>query len=242
MSLLHTLAVGPLETNCYLYADEATRECAIIDPGDDEDRIVAALTKHDLRPTMILLTHAHFDHIGAVAALKRRYSPGLSTQDSALSTQDSGLLFTQHSGLRTCFLRVGLSQAESPALEDARYSGATWFCVSVETAKADFFIGDGDVLRLGETTLTALSTPGHSAGGLSFVGDGVVFVGDVLFRDGIGRYDLPGADFEALKRSLARLLELADETKVYPGHGPETTIGRERRSNPYLVELGVVRR
>jgi len=208
MYVLYSLAVGPLETNCYLFGDKATRECAIIDPGGDEDVIAATVKKQKLRPTMILLTHAHFDHTGAVAALKTRYGA-----------------------------RVGLSEAEARALEDARYSGATWFGAPFEPAKADFFIADGDELRIGETTLKALPTPGHSAGGLSFVGEGLVFVGDVLFRDGIGRYDLPGADFDTLRKSLARLLSLDDATRVYPGHGPATTIGRERRSNAYLAEM-----
>jgi len=210
MSLLHTLVVGPLDTNCYLIGDEATRECAIIDPGGDEDRIAAALKKRNLRPEMILLTHAHFDHTGAVAALKRRFN-----------------------------LRVGVSQAEASCLEDARHSGAAWFGFPFQPSKADFFIADGGEIGAGSVTLKALATPGHSSGGLSFLGEGLVFVGDVLFHDGIGRYDLPGSDFEALRRSLKRLLALDDAMRVYPGHGPATTIGRERRSNPSLIELGL---
>jgi len=207
---VRTIVVGPIETNCYLFGDEATRECAVIDPGGDDDKIAAALSDHALRPTMILLTHAHFDHTGAVAALKRRFG-----------------------------LRVGVSQAEARCLEDARYSGASWFGFPFETAAADFFISDGDEFRIGGATLKALSTPGHSAGGLSFLGDGLVFVGDVLFRDGVGRYDLPGSDLDALRASLERLLALDDATHVYPGHGPATTIGRERRSNPCLADLGL---
>jgi len=210
MAFLHTITVGPLETNCYLFGDEATRECAIIDPGGDEDKIAGALKKHDLRPTMILLTHAHFDHTGAVAALKRRYG-----------------------------LRVGGSQAEARCLADALLSGATWFGIPFKTTSADFLIADGDDLRVGNVVLKVLATPGHSAGGLSFIGDGLAFVGDVLFCDGIGRYDLPGSDFETLRRSLKRLLALDDAMRVYPGHGPATTIGRERRSNPSLAELGL---
>ena len=208
--ILHALVVGPIETNCYLFGDEPLRECVIIDPGGDDDKIAAALSEHDLRPTMILLTHAHFDHTGAVAALRRRYG-----------------------------LRVGVSQAEARCLEDARYSGAAWFGFPFEETSPDFFISEGDELQIGGVRLKALSTPGHSAGGFSFLGDGLVFVGDVLFRDGIGRYDLPGSDLDALRASLERLLALDDDTRVYPGHGPATTIGRERRSNPCLADLGL---
>jgi glyoxylase-like metal-dependent hydrolase (beta-lactamase superfamily II) len=210
MASLHTLVVGPLQTNCYLFGDETTRECAIIDPGGDEETIVAAVEKHKLRPVMIPLTHAHFDHTGAVAALKRRFGA-----------------------------RVGVSQAEARCLEDARSSGAAWFGFPFEPTASDFFISDGDDLRVGNVALKALATPGHSAGSLSFVGNGLVFVGDVLFCGGIGRYDLPGADLETLTRSLERLLTLDDATRVYPGHGPATTIGRERRSNPCLADLGL---
>ncbi len=207
MPFLHTLAVGPLETNCYLYGDDKTGECAIIDPGGDGERIAAAIGRHSLQPTLILLTHAHFDHTGAVAALNKRYGA-----------------------------RVGLGEPEAPALSNALQSGATWFGCPFEPAAPDFFIADGQRISIGAAELTALATPGHSAGGLSFLGDGLVFVGDVLFRDGIGRYDLPGADFETLRRSLRRLLSLPDDTRVLPGHGPATTIGRERKTNPYLAE------
>ncbi|MBM3334820.1 MBL fold metallo-hydrolase [Candidatus Sumerlaeota bacterium] len=208
MALLDTVVVGPLETNCYLFGDSATRQCAIIDPGGDLDLIADAIEQEDLRPEMILLTHAHFDHTGAVEGLKRRYG-----------------------------LRVGSSQAEARCLGDQRLSGAAWFGVPFEPSMADFFIADGDEIRVGSAKLRALATPGHSSGGLSFVGDGLVFVGDVLFREGVGRYDLPGSDFDELCQSLGRLLDLDDKTVVYPGHGPATTIGHERRHNPFLTDL-----
>jgi len=207
---LETLVVGPLETNCYLFGDESSRECVVIDPGGDSEAISAAIERKGLRPLMIILTHAHFDHAGAVAALKRRYN-----------------------------LRVGLSPLEAPSLESARLSGAVWFGVPFEPTSADFLIREGDEIKIGSVGLKALLTPGHSPGGLSFLGDGLVFVGDVLFRDGVGRYDLPGSDKESLGRSLQRLLSLDDETRVLPGHGPATTIGRERRSNPNLALFGL---
>lgn len=210
MAIFETLVVGPLETNCYLFGDPDTRDCAIIDPGGDADRIAAALKRHDLQPGLILLTHAHFDHVLAVAALKRRFG-----------------------------LRVGTSPEEAVSLGDAFLSGAQMFGIPFETSSADFTIAEGDEIAVGALTLKALSTPGHSAGGLSFLGDGFVFVGDVLFRSGIGRYDLPGADLQALRASLERLLALDDDTRVYAGHGPPTTIGRERASNPHIADLGL---
>jgi glyoxylase-like metal-dependent hydrolase (beta-lactamase superfamily II) len=210
VAFLEMLAVGPLATNCYLFGDQAAGECTIIDPGGDPARIIDALEASDLRPTTILLTHAHFDHTGGVAALRREYN-----------------------------LRVGVSEAEARGLEDAVSSGAEWFGFPFERAPADFFIADGDHLPVGGLNLEAMATPGHSAGGLSFLGDGLVFVGDVLFRDGVGRYDLPGANLAALRQSLERLLALDDATEVYPGHGPATTIGRERTSNSAIGSLAV---
>lgn len=210
MAIIETLVVGPIETNCHLFGDPETRECAIIDPGGDEDMIASALTRLDVRPTMILLTHAHFDHVLAVAALKRRYD-----------------------------LRVGASAGETACLGSARLTGAEMFGIPFETTSTDFTINDGDDIAVGSLNLKALSTPGHSVGGMCFLGEGLVFVGDVLFRDSIGRYDLPGADLRALHASLGRLLGLDDSTRVYSGHGPSTTIGRERKSNPVLAEMGL---
>jgi len=210
MPIIESLPVGPLQTNCYLLGDEATRACAIIDPGDEPETIARAIARRDLRPALILLTHAHFDHIGAVGALRERYGA-----------------------------RVGISEIEAPFLADARLSGAELFGFSFEPSRADFTIAEGDQLRVGELTLTALETPGHSPGGLSYLGGTFVFVGDVLFRDGIGRYDLPGASSLVLARSLERLLALNGDTTVYPGHGPATTITREARMNPHLAFLGI---
>jgi glyoxylase-like metal-dependent hydrolase (beta-lactamase superfamily II) len=207
---IKTVVVGPLETNCYLVADEATGECAIIDPGEDARRISDAIERHEFRPALILLTHAHFDHTGAVAECRERYGA-----------------------------RIGVSAAEAPALEDGLLSGAQLFGFPFRPSKADFTIAEGDDLPLGESTLRAIETPGHSAGGLTFLGDDFALVGDVLFRDGIGRYDLPGSDVHRLTASLARLLELPDATRVYPGHGPVTTIGREKDMNPHLSFLGL---
>jgi glyoxylase-like metal-dependent hydrolase (beta-lactamase superfamily II) len=213
MGLLHqieTLVVGPLETNCYLLASPDTHECAVIDPGGDEEAIENAIARRQWRPTMILLTHAHFDHAGAVAALKRRFDAP-----------------------------VGTSVAEAQCLGDPRRSGAEFFGFPYEPSEADFIVDDGDELWVGREAIEALSTPGHSAGGLSFRCGHDLFVGDALFCGGIGRYDLPGSNREALRRSLKRLLQFDDPTKIYPGHGPPTTIGRERLTNPELRAMGL---
>lgn len=212
MPILENLVVAPLDVNCYLFGDKETGECAIIDPGGEAERIAAAIKRLDLKPVQILLTHAHFDHAGAVAELKRRFE-----------------------------IPAGVGAAETGLLENRVLNGSAVFGFPFEPTSADFTIQEDDEFRFGTAMLRAISTPGHSPAGISFVSDDLVFSGDVLFAGGIGRDDLPGADTDALRRSLERLLALPDETRVFPGHGPSTTIGRERLSNHFLTQLGVAR-
>jgi hydroxyacylglutathione hydrolase len=210
--IIRTLAVGPILTNCYVVGDEMSEEGAIIDPGGGAQKILDEVWRLGLAIKYVIDTHGHFDHTLAngevMAALK--------------ATQETPPLLAIHS-------------ADAPLLSAG--GGAAWFGVRADPSPpADLELKEGDVLTLGEIELEVWHTPGHSPGSVSLVcsAEGVVFDGDVLFNVGIGRTDLPGGDYQTLMASIRRLLALPDETKVYSGHGPATTIGRERCGNPWL--------
>jgi glyoxylase-like metal-dependent hydrolase (beta-lactamase superfamily II) len=201
---------GVFAENSYLVVDEHAAECAIVDPGEEAGLILHKVQETGAKPVAIWLTHAHFDHVVGVAMVAAR----------------SGA-------------PVWLHPAERP-LYDAVPEQATWFGLAPPGAlpppDRDFVAGD--TVRVGSVEFAVRHAPGHSPGSVCLVGPGVVFSGDVLFAGSIGRTDLPGGDFETLIGSIEReLLTLPDDTIVYSGHGPETTIGKERRSNPFLTGL-----
>lgn len=205
--IVRTLEVGMLRTNCYLVISERSREAAVIDPGGDPATILAALDAHDASVSLILLTHAHFDHIMAVPELIRETGAPLAIHEA-----EADLLADPPSAFR-------MARPDVPQLT------------------ADRLLHDGDDVTIGDDVLQALHTPGHSPGGVSFYSaiQGLVFCGDALFAEGVGRVDLPGGNGAELVRSIReRLFALPDDTVVYPGHGPSTTIGHERRFNPWL--------
>jgi hydroxyacylglutathione hydrolase len=201
------LVVGPVEANAYIVT--AGGATVLIDPGADAPRIAAALAELGAVPSAIWLTHAHFDHLGAVADLRETHD-----------------------------VPVSLHPADAP-LYDGTAQQAAWFGLRVRPpGVAPIDLHDGERLALGGHTFAVLHTPGHAPGHVAFhdAAAGVLFSGDALFRGSIGRTDLPGCDPAALDRSLReRLLTLPDETRVLPGHGDETTIGHERRTNPFLA-------
>ena len=202
-----TLALGPIGTNCYLVAD-AAGDTAIIDPGGDADQVLAALEARGWRATRILLTHAHFDHIGAVAELHA--ATGAPVALHALDLE----LYRSGGGGRKYGLTFEIGPDPETALESLT-----------------------DV-TVGGLTFAVLFVPGHTQGHVAFYEQAgkAVFSGDVLFEDGIGRTDLQGGDYATLMHSIRDvLLQLPDDTAVYPGHGAATTIGRERRLNPFLA-------
>ena len=205
--LVKTLSVGPLQTNCYIVGCEKTKQAAIIDPGDEAGRILDAVREAGLTVTHVLLTHAHFDHIGAADEVVKA----------------SGAPLALHAG-------------DLPLLQSG--GGALIFDIQPPPIPAAVnSLAAGQAIGVGELTLRVLHTPGHTPGHVTFYvpDEGAIFDGDVLFAGGIGRADLPGSDFEALLRSIGeQLMTLPDDTVVYPGHGPATTIGRERQSNPWL--------
>jgi len=202
--ILKRVTVGPFASNCYLVGSETSQEGMVIDPGADPERITASIEDAGLTIKLIVVTHSHIDHIGAVAELVSATSaPFAIHTDDASRLKDAASLNMP-----------GLSYPAPPT--------------------PDRLLNEGDNIEIGDMQFTVMHTPGHSRGGISIYGQGLLFSGDTLFNYGIGRYDLPGSDFGQLTNSLSRLMTLPDETVVLPGHGPETTIGQERRGNPFL--------
>lgn len=207
--IVEQFAVGPLQCNCVVLADDLTKRAIVIDPGDEVDRIYAVLHERGLQLAGIVATHAHIDHVGALAQLKER--TGAPTM---------------------------LHEADVPLYEQLALQ-ASWLGIPVPpTTTIDRLVLDGDELAFGKHALRVVHTPGHSPGSISLVLDQqqpTVFSGDTLFAGSVGRTDLWGGSFESLLRSITRrLLTLPDDAVVIPGHGPRTTVGAERESNPFL--------
>ena len=199
-------SVGDLGTNCYIVYDDSGH-AAIIDPGGDAQRILNTVKGKNLTVDFILLTHAHFDHIMAAEELR------------------------DVTGAQLC-----VGEGDAPMLVDAdlNLSAMVYPERAVELTPSRLLF-EGDVLRFGDTTLAVMETPGHTRGGVCYLGEDVLFSGDTLFAGSIGRTDLPGGDMSVLRRSLARLASLDGDLTVYPGHGEETTLAFEKEANPYLV-------
>lgn len=206
--ILETFPVGPLACNCTLLGDDAAGEAIVVDPGDEVDRIHRRLNEHGLRLKQILITHAHIDHVGGALRLKRLTGAP-----------------------------IFLNQEDLPLLEMMAVQAA-WLGVDTpETAKPDEPLTEGMTVGLARYPAQVIHTPGHTQGSvcLHFAPMKMVIAGDTLFAGSIGRTDLPGGNYGQIIESIqSRLLALPDETRVLPGHGPETTLARERQSNPFL--------
>ena len=199
------VTVGPFQENCYLVSDPVTGASAIVDPGSEPEKIIAEVEKLGRDPEAIWITHAHVDHIGAVAAIKRRWNVPVY-----LHPLDEPLY------------RVGGRQAQL-------------YGIPYEDPPApDHWFADGETLKLGKLELVVLHVPGHAPGHVILHGHGNAIVGDCLFAGSIGRTDLPFSNPAQLESSLKKIAALPPETVVHPGHGPTTTIGEERLSNPFL--------
>ncbi len=203
------LPVGPLQANCFLVADEKSGRALIVDPGDEAERILARLRDRGWTPEAIVATHGHFDHIGAVRALRK--ATGVP------------------------FLAL---EAEREVLEIAASRAELFGMIVDPPPPMDRWLHEGDTVSAGALSFTVAHTPGHSPGHCILIGEQSAFVGDVIFAGSIGRTDLPGGDTEALFASIARhVLPLPDETVLYPGHGPVTSVGQERKTNPFVLML-----
>lgn len=205
--IMSSLPTGPLEVNCYLVGCEETRTAAVIDPGGNVNSILELLRQHDLTLVMVINTHGHFDHIGANRAL--------------LEKTDCKLL---------------IHEDDAPLLQRAAEHAALFGLSTSRSPEPTRLLKDGDVIELGNLSFKVIHTPGHSPGGICLHVDDCLFVGDTLFCGSIGRTDLPGGNHQQLINNIkTKLLCLPDETKVYPGHGPATSIGQEKRHNPFLA-------
>jgi glyoxylase-like metal-dependent hydrolase (beta-lactamase superfamily II) len=205
-----SVTVGPFVENCYLVVDDATRRAVLVDPGDEPERIAALVRQSGATLEAIWLTHGHIDHIAAVAAIKRIWDVPVHLHPDDLPLYDH-------------------------VTEIGRMYG-----LSVEAQPApDHTIADGERLSLGSLEFTAMHTPGHAPGHVIFIGEGLVLGGDLLFAGSIGRTDLPLSDPARMRESLERILTLDDAMIVHPGHGGSTTIGTERRSNPFLTGIAL---
>ncbi len=212
--IVEMVTVGPFQENCYVIGDEESKIGALIDPGDEAARIALTVERLGLEIGSILVTHAHVDHVRAIAPLAEEYLCPVLMHEEA-----EAMLKTAPQQA----LMMGMKFGKVPAV--------------------DGYIAADEVLEVGPLRLRSLYTPGHAPGHLAFHADdeGIVFSGDALFAGSVGRVDLPGGSMEVLMRSITgKLLPLSDETRILSGHGPETTIGLERMTNPFLAGRGAL--
>lgn len=203
--ILETICVRPGQTNCYLAGDSETKDIFVIDPGGDARKILEKIARGGLKVSAILLTHGHFDHILAAKPLQDELEAPLC-----------------------------MGEKEAEFLTDGSKNLVSMMGLPYQPPRLDRVLREGDTVSAGGFTLNVLDTPGHTAGGVCYVG-GVVFSGDTLFYESVGRTDFPTGDFSVLRRSLLKLAALPDSYEVYPGHGPATSIGHEKQCNPYLA-------
>ena len=198
--------VGPIMANCYIVGCETTREAVVIDPGDQADVILTTLASHQLTVKYLLNTHGHFDHVGANQRMKD------ATQAPLM-----------------------IHREDAPMLGKLDRAAAQFGMRAENSPQADAYLDEGATISFGTLSLKVIHTPGHSRGGVCLYTPGYVFVGDTLFAGSIGRTDFPGGDYHLLIDNIKeKLLTLPDDTVVLPGHGPESTIEREKKHNPFL--------
>ncbi len=198
------LAVGPLEGNCFIVADEASNKCIVIDPGDEPDRIMDSVKERGFEVVYIVCTHGHFDHIGCVGDIK----------------QETGA-------------KIVIHKDEIPTYHAAKDMAGYWGFDIDALPEPDIKVQEGDFVKFGDLSFEVFHTPGHSPGGICLYAEGLAFTGDTIFAGSVGRTDFPGGDINKLRDSFRRILSLPEETKILSGHGPATTVGKEKRTNMF---------
>lgn len=200
------MPVGPLQTNAYLLGCERTKKCLVIDPGGEGERILHKANLDGFKLEKIINTHGHYDHIGANYVIK----------------EETGA-------------QIYIHEADKEFLEDESLCLSSWVPNAQKLVSADFLLKEGDVITLGDIVLEVIHTPGHTPGCISLKGHGFLFTGDTLFAGSIGRTDLPGGDYKMIIKSLKeKLAPLDDSLFVYPGHGPKSNLGYEKKNNPFF--------
>lgn len=197
--------VGQLEVNCYIVYDKSSLKAMIVDPGDEPEKISALIDDFRLAPRYIVFTHAHYDHVCAAVDLKKKYNAS-----------------------------IAMHTDEKSVYEMTKNRCVSWGYETDDFPVPDLGLKDGDIIRIGSLGFEIIHTPGHTPGSICIYGEKTVFTGDTLFRGSVGRTDLPGGNTEKLLASLNRLMLLPPETRVLCGHGEESTVDRESRTNPYI--------
>ena len=208
MMKTHDLVVGPLQVNCYVVYDEKSSEAAIVDPGDDVIGILRLLEEKSLTPKLIVCTHGHFDHVGGVRALKAETDASI-----VLHGDDLGIY------------------------ERAQEQAALWGFSVERPPSPDVIVAEGDRVRIGDFEMVVMHTPGHSPGSICLLHRDILFSGDTVFAGSIGRTDFSGGSLQAMKLSFRRIIDLPGETRLFPGHGPASTVAEERKTNFFVHEL-----
>ncbi len=204
------LVVGELQENCFILFDE-NKDAFVVDPGGSSENIIEAIEKNGLNIKYILLTHGHFDHVGAVAALVKKYKAP-----------------------------VYMSKDDRAFLESPKEVRASSFGMQIEAADVDVFVKEGDEIPFSEGTIKVIETPGHTLGSVCYLFENYLFAGDTLFNGSIGRTDFPESNHSLMIESLKKLKKLDDEIYVLSGHGPESQISYEKMTNPYLRQLWLI--
>jgi glyoxylase-like metal-dependent hydrolase (beta-lactamase superfamily II) len=205
---IEQIIVGPLESNCFIVFDEQKHQALIVDPGAEPDKILRFIEAGKLDVNYIVCTHAHFDHVGAVAAIREKTAAS-----------------------------IVLHKLEREIYAGVKDQGALWGFTVEQPPQPDKLVEEGDTLRVGDLEFTVLHTPGHSPGGICLYGAGVLISGDSIFAGSVGRTDFFGGSIEALKGSFKRIISLPPDTKILPGHGEQTTVGIEKEMNFFVHEL-----
>ena len=201
------LVVGELQENCFILFGE-NKDAFIVDPGASSENIIEAIEKNDLNIKYILLTHGHFDHVGAVAALKKRFKAP-----------------------------IYLNKNDRNFLENPKEVRESAFGLQIEAANVDVFVNDGDEIPFSDDKIKVIASPGHTIGSVCYLFKNYLFAGDTLFNGSIGRTDFPESDNSLMMESLKKLKELDDDIYVLSGHGPESQMSYEKMTNPYLIRL-----